>query len=89
NIAIAKTTWANIDLPYADIKRYQKQLDLLTDLIQERFEEMDFHSRYDTALGDNAFDQAGEAFEKLVRNLSAWKVVLEYKAQERAAKNGG
>ncbi|KAL8753732.1 MAG: hypothetical protein Q9199_004830 [Rusavskia elegans] len=89
NIATARTTWAKMDLPYADIKCYEKQLDLLTELIQERFEEMEFHSRYDTALGHNAFDQAKEAFEKLVRNLSAWNVVLELEAQERDAKNGG
>lgn len=70
------------------MKRYQKQLDLLTDLIQERLKEMEIHSRYDTVLGRNAFDQAGEAFEKLVRNMSAWNVVLEHEAQERDAKNG-
>lgn len=64
-------TLISMRLSNGDRKRCQRQLHLITDLLQDRADEMDFHSQYDTALRDNAFDLAGEVFEDLVRKLRA------------------
>ncbi|KAI4224951.1 MAG: hypothetical protein L6R36_004265 [Xanthoria steineri] len=71
DIAAFKMTVIDMRLSNGDRKRCQKQLYLVTDLLQDRADEMDFHSQYDVGAEDNAFDLAGEVFEKLVGKLSA------------------
>ena len=64
-------TLTDMRLSKTDRKRCQKQLHLVTDLLQDRADEMDFHSQYDVGVEDNAFDLAGEVLEGLVQKLAA------------------
>lgn len=64
-------TLIDMRLSNGDRNRCQKQLHLVTDLLQDRADEMDFHSQYDSGAEDNAFDLAGEALEHLIQKLSA------------------
>ena len=64
-------TLTDMRLSNTDRKRCQQQRHRVTDLLQDRANEMDFHSQYDVGVEDNAFDVAGEAFEGLVRKLAA------------------
>ncbi|KAI4235175.1 MAG: hypothetical protein LQ349_003340, partial [Xanthoria aureola] len=77
DIAAVKMTLIDMRVSNTDRKRCQKQLHLVTDLLQCRADEMDFHSQYDVGVEDNAFDLAGEVLEHLVGKLAALGGALE------------